>query len=113
MTDSALRFISTVWTIACILTGEVGVVPEAAPAVAQVALNRYDLGWGRDGWNAIADEPEPWALDVAWEVWRSGDTGGNLYAISGADMEALEFDEDGWENVGSTEWPVWVGRSWE
>ena len=26
------------------------------------------------------------------------------------DMEALGFDEVNWENVGSTEWPVWVGE---
>jgi len=112
MTDSALRVFSIVWAVACIVTAEVRVVPEAAGPVAQVALNRYDLGWGWDGWNAIADEPEPWAWDAAWEAWRSGDTGGNLYALSEADIIALGFDKANWQNVGSIEWPEWVGEEW-
>ena len=115
MTDAALRALSRVLImVACILVGEVGVVPEAAPAVAQVSMNRLEMGWGWRGWHAIADEPADWALDAAWEAyWKGGDADGNLYAISGADMKALGFDERNWENVGSTEWPVWVGEEWE
>jgi len=114
MTNSALRVFSIVWVVACIVTGEVRVVPQAAGPVAQVALNRYDLGWGWDGWNAIADEPEPWAWDAAWDAWRNGpQEGGNLYAISEADIVKLGFDKGGWENVGNERWPEWVGRIWE
>jgi len=114
MTDTALRTLSVVWTVARILTGEIGVVPQAAPAVAQVAMNRLEMGWGYSGWHAIADEPADWALDAAWEAWRrGGDAEGNLYAISGADMEALGFDERNWTQVGTTRWSEWVGKDWE
>jgi len=113
MTNAAFRVFTIVWSVACILTGEVGVVPEAAPAVAQVALNRYDLGWGFSGWNAIADEPADWAWDAAWAAWRNGpQEGGEIYAISEADIIALGFNKKNWRNVGSTEWPEWVGEEW-
>jgi len=112
MTDAALIALSAVFIVARILTGEISVVPQAAIPVAQVAYERLDAGMGYDGWHAIADEPAGWALDAAWEAWRLGGDG-NLYAISGADMEALGFDEDGWENVGSTEWPLWIGKEWK
>jgi len=114
MTDAALIAISIVHMIARIIVGECGgTVPEAGPAIARVAMNRLDAGMGYDGWHAIADEPVDWALDVAWEAyWKGGDADGNLYAISGADMKALGFDERNWRQVGSDEWPVWVGRAW-
>jgi len=114
MTFSALRVLSRVLImVACILVGEVGVVPEAAPAVAQVSMNRLEMGWGWRGWHAIADEPADWALSVAWEAWRrGGDADGNLFALGKKDMQVLGFDEGNWENVGSDEWPVWVGRDW-
>ena len=112
MTNAALRVFSIVYMVARILTGEVPSVPQAAIPVAQVAYNRLNAGWGYAGWNAIADEPADWALDAAWEVWKQGGDG-NLYALSGDDMANLGFDEDRWKNVGSTKWPVWVGRSWE
>jgi len=110
MTDTALRTLSVVWMIARIVTGEISVVPQAAVPVARVAYERIPY-WGYDGWHAIADEPADWALDAAWEAWRLGGDG-NLYAISGADMDALGFDKDNWENVGTEEWPEWVGRMW-
>ena len=112
MTNSALRIISIVWAIACIVTGEVGVVPEAAGPVAQVAVERYALGWGFSGWNAIADEPADWAWDAAWDAWRNGPQGGNLYALSEADIVKLGFDKANWRNVGNESWPEWVGRLW-
>ncbi len=114
MTNAALVAFSVVHMIARIVTGEVCVVPEAAPAVAAVAVNRLDIGWGYAGWNAIAEEPADWALDAAWGAWkRGGDPEGELYAISGDDLEALGFDVTGWRQVGSDEWPVWVGRRWD
>jgi len=113
MTDAALIVFSTVYIVARILTGEISVIPQAALPVAIVAMNRLDAGMGYDGWHAIADEPADWAMDAAWEAyWRGGDAGGDLFAISGADMEALGFDEVNWENVGSDRWPVWVWKEW-
>jgi len=111
MTNAALLAWSIVFMVARILTGEIGVVPEAAIPVAQVAYERIKVGWGYEGWYAIADEPADWALDAAWKAWRMGGSG-NLYAISGADLEALEFDKRNWENVGSTRWPLYVGEVW-
>jgi len=113
MTNASLRVLSIIWTVACIVTGEVSVVPSAGYNVACVALNRLEAGWGFDGWHAIADEPESWALDVAWEAWRSEDTGGDLYALSESDIVSLGFDKRNWENVGSDRWPVWAGERWE
>lgn len=114
MTNSALRALSVVYTVACILTGEIGVVPEAAPAVAQVAMNRLDAGMGYEGWHAIADQPADWALEAAWQAWKmGGDANGNIHAISGADMIALGFDERNWTQVGSRRWPEYVGKDWE
>jgi len=114
MTDSALLVWSVVWMIARILVGEVGVVPEAALPVAQVAMNRLAAGKGYDGWHAIADEPESWALDAAWEAyWQGGDKDGDIHAISEADRVALGFDEANWRNVGSLRWPVWISREWK
>jgi len=115
MTDSALLVWSVVWTVACILTGECGgTVPQAAPAIAQVAMNRLEVGKGYAGWHAIADEPEPWALEAAWEAyWKGGDGGGNMFALSGADIEALGFDVVNWKNVGTSRWPLWIGREWK
>ena len=113
MTNAALLAFGIIWRIACILTGEIGVVPQAAPHVAQVAMNRLAAGKGFDGWHAIADMPEPWALDAALTAWRmGGDADGNLFALSEADIVALGFDKANWENVGSERWPVWVGRRW-
>ena len=113
MTNAALRALSTVYMIACIVTGEVGIIPQAALAVARVAMNRLEAGMGYDGWHAIADEPADWALDAAWEAWRQGgDAEGDLYALSDADIVALGFDKANWENVGSDEWPLWIGRKW-
>ena len=115
MTNAALIVFSVVHMVARIITGECGgVAQEAGPAMAIIAMNRREIGWGWSGWNAIADEPENWALDIAWEAWRKGeDTSGNLYALSGADMESLGFGEDDWENVGNDKWPIWVGRAWQ
>jgi len=115
MTDAALIAISIVHMIARIIVGECGgTVPEAGPAIARVAMNRLDAGKGYDGWHAIADEPEPWALDVAWEAyWKGGDANGDVFAISGVDMVKLGFDETNWENVGSIEWPVYIGEVWQ
>lgn len=111
MTNSALRVFSIIHMVARILTGEISVVPQAALPVANVAYNRLDI-WGYDGWHAIADEPADWALDAAEEAyWQR--RGGNLYALSEADIVALGFDKDGWENVGSERWPVWIGGEWE
>jgi len=115
MTDSALRVLSRVLImVARILVGEVSVVPEAALPVAIVAMNRLDAGMGYAGWHAIADKPADWALSVAWEAWRrGGDADGNLFALGKKDMQVLGFDEGNWENVGSDEWPVWVGEVWK
>ena len=110
MTNASLVAYTVIYTIARILTGEISVVPEAALPVAQVAYNRLDV-WGYDGWHAIADEPEPWAIGAAEAAyWQRRD--GNLYALSEADIVALGFDKRNWENVGTAEWPVWVGRMW-
>jgi len=112
MTNAALIAYTVIYMVARIVTGEVGVVPSAGHDVACVAYNRLEAGMGYDGWNAIADEPADWALDAAEAVyWMRG--GGNLYALSEADIVALGFDKDGWRNVGSDEWPVWVGEKWE
>jgi len=113
MTDAALIAFSTVFMVARILTGEIGVIPEAALPVATVVYNRLEAGKGYAGWHAIADEPEPWALDAAWEAyWKGGDANGDVFAISGVDMVKLGFDETNWENVGSIEWPLWIGKDW-
>ena len=113
MTDAALRAWSVAWMIARILTGEVGVVPQAAYPVAQVAMNRLEAGMGYDGWHAIAEEPEPWALDAAWEAWRlGGDRNGPLNALSKQDMADLGFDVSEWCEICSEDgrWCEYIGR---
>ena len=114
MTNAALRVLGGVLImLACIVTGEVSVVPQAAPAVAQVAMNRLDAGIA-GGWHCIADAPADWAWSVAWEAWLAGgDAGGDLFALSEADMATLGFDKRNWEQVGSDRWPVWVGKDWQ
>jgi len=115
MTDAALRAFSVAWTVACIVTGEACVIPQAAFPVAQVAFNRLEAGMGYDGWHAIADEPTDWAMDVAWEAYRNGgDAEGNLYALSLQDMEMLDFmqSDDCWECVVSGIWGICVGKEW-
>ena len=119
MTAAALIALSVVWTIARIITGECGgTVPEAGPAIAAVAMNRLEMGWGWRGWNAIADEPADWALDAAWEAyWRGGDASGDLFALGKKDMQTLDFDPDApwWTGICSPcgRWCSYVGRRWE
>jgi len=115
MTDAALRAISTIILIlASIIALEVGVVPCAGYDVGLVALNRQAAGYElTQGWHAYRPEYEPpgWAIDAAWQaLWTGGDADGDLFALSEEDMRALGFDKANWENVGSEEWPEWIGR---
>jgi len=118
MTDAALVVFSVAFMIARIVTGECGgTVPEAGPAIAQVAMNRLEAGKGYDGWHAIADDPTDWALDAAWEAyWRGGDASGDLFALGKKDMQILGFDPDApwWTEICSEcgYWCLYVGRSW-
>ena len=112
MTDVTLRILAVVIHVACILVGECGgTVPEAGPAIAAVAMNRLEMGWGWRGWNAIADEPEPWAMDAAWEAyWQGGDASGDLFALSDADCKALGVT---WgTRHGNERWGITVTRRW-
>jgi len=112
VTNAALVAYTIIHMVARILTGEVGVVPQAAIPVAHVAYNRLPV-WGYDGWHAIADEPADWATkaaEKAYWMWVRGETGGNLFALSDDDCEALGVT---WgTRYGNERWGITVTRRW-
>ena len=100
---------------ASILPGEVGVVRVAAEPVAEIVQNRWLVLGHLRGWNGHDPmcKPEPWAWDIAIAaVHAGGDPDGDIFALSQDDMEALGFAYENWTNVGTTRWPVWIGRVW-
>ena len=99
--------------VAGTIQGEGGVDLETlGPPLAAVVMNRAAIGLDFGGWHGYA-EPSERAVEIAWAAWeRGGDRNGNLFALSESDIMRLGFDKANWENVGTEEWPEWVGRMW-
>jgi len=110
-----MSLMSMLYTVACIIQGEVGVMPEVGPRVARVIWTREAMGKGFDGWNGW-QEPEPWAIQDAWEAWLEGaDIDGERHAISLQDLAVLGFENsDCWECVYSDDrrWGTCFSREW-
>lgn len=80
--------------LASLITGEArGLPAEGQQAIAHVAMNRLEAGYGWNGWYGWGD-PSPESIANAYQVvHRDHDpTGGALYALSHNDMQNLGFD---------------------
>ncbi len=113
MIGSARLLLAFILHLASVIQGEGGVDLELlGPPLATVGVNRAAIGWDFKGWHAYA-EPSERAIEIAWAAVKAGgDRDGDLFALSESDILALGFDKANWRNVGSDEWPVWVGREW-
>ena len=100
-------------TVARIVTGECGgVLPEAGPLVAEVAMNRWAAGYGFDGWHGIADVAADWTIPIAWDaVTRGGDPDGYLFALSADDVHRLQMPPSDWI-VRRGRWAIAAYREW-
>ena len=94
MTHSALALLSLV---ACIISGECGgVLPEAAPYIAECVMTRYAQGDAladiRCAFHGTANRALGYAVPVAWDaIAQGGDPGGLAFALSAADRQRLRI----------------------
>lgn len=81
--------------LAALVSGEArGMTAEGQQAIAHVALNRLEAGYGWDGWNGFDEPTSESVMNAYLAVKRDHDpTGGALYALSRNDMRYLGFEK--------------------